>query len=98
MAKWSPVPFLLGPINGGLPWPKHFTTELSREREWLSYFRNAYKLMPYYRSTYACSTGILAAFEHTITDLPAAEIEDYQLSQSVDPDLFTCQSDPIGGR
>jgi len=28
--------------------------------------------MPYYRSTYACSTGILAAFEHTITDLPAA--------------------------
>jgi len=46
--------------------------------------------MPYYRSTYACSTGILAAFEHTITDLPAAEIEDYQLPEvGIDPDLFT---------
>lgn len=91
MAKWSPVPFLLGPINGGLPWPKHFTTELSREREWLSYFRNAYKLMPYYRSTYACSTGILAAFEHTITDLPAA-VKSKTINfpeVGIDPDLFT---------
>jgi glycosyltransferase involved in cell wall biosynthesis len=70
MAKRSPIPFLLGPLNGGLPWPKQFVTELVREREWLSYFRNAYKLMPYYRSTYACAKGILAAFDHTIADLP----------------------------
>ena len=91
MAKWSPVPFLLGPINGGLPWPKHFTTELSREREWLSYFRNAYKLMPYYRSTYACSAGILAAFEHTITDLPpAVKSKTINFPEvGIDPDLFT---------
>ena len=91
MAEWSPVPFLLGPINGGLPWPKHFTTELSREREWLSYFRNAYKLMPYYRSTYACSAGILAAFDHTITDLPAA-VKSKTINfpeVGIDPDLFT---------
>jgi glycosyltransferase involved in cell wall biosynthesis len=72
MAKSSPVPFLLGPLNGNLPWPKHFTNELNREREWLSYFRNAYKLLPYHRSTYAASAGILAAFDHTIADLPAS--------------------------
>jgi glycosyltransferase involved in cell wall biosynthesis len=71
MAKWSPVPFLFGPINGNLPWPKYFMSELNREREWVNYLRNAYKLMPYYRSTYARSAGILAAFEHTIADLPA---------------------------
>ncbi len=70
MAEWSPVPFLLGPLNGNLPWPKQFTAELKREREWLSYLRQAYKLLPYYRSTYQKSAGILAAFNHTMADLP----------------------------
>jgi len=72
---------------------------LSREREWLSYFRNAYKLMPYYRSTYACSTGILAAFEHTITDLPAA-VKSKTINLSEVGMIQTClpKSDPIGGR
>lgn len=91
IAERSPVPFLLGPINGNLPWPKHFKTELNREREWLSYFRNAYKLLPYYRSTYACSNGILAAFEHTIADLPAS-VKSKTINfpeVGIDPDLFT---------
>jgi glycosyltransferase involved in cell wall biosynthesis len=91
MAQWSPVPFLLGPINGGLPWPKHFTTELSREREWLSYFRKGYKFLPYYRSTYARSAGILAAFDHTIADLPAS-VKPKTINfpeVGIDPDLFT---------
>lgn len=70
IAEWSPVPFLLGPLNGNLPWPQEFTAELKREREWLSYLRQAYKLLPYYRSTYKKSAGILAAFNHTIADLP----------------------------
>lgn len=91
MAKWSPVPFLLGPINGGLPWPKHFRAELSREREWLSYLRNAYKLLPYYRATSAASAAILAAFDHTITDLPAS-VKSKTINfpeVGIDPDLFT---------
>jgi glycosyltransferase involved in cell wall biosynthesis len=91
MAQWSPVPFLLGPINGGLPWPKHFTTELSREREWLSYFRKGYKFLPYYRSTYARSAGILAAFDHTLADLPAS-VKPKTINfpeVGIDPDLFT---------
>lgn len=91
MAQWSPVPFILGPINGNLPWPKYFTTELSREREWLSYVRQAYKLLPYYRSTYTRAACILASFEHTIADLPAAArakaINFPELG--FNPDLFT---------
>jgi glycosyltransferase involved in cell wall biosynthesis len=90
MAAWSPIPFLLGPLNGGLPWPKAFTTELKREREWLSYVRNAYRLMPFYRSTYERSAGILAAFDHTILDLPASaqsKIINYP-EVGIDPELF----------
>jgi glycosyltransferase involved in cell wall biosynthesis len=91
IAQWSPVPFLLGPINGNLPWPQQFTTELLREREWLSYFRNAYKLLPYYRSTYTDSAAILAAFDHTIADLPAnVKIKTINFPEvGIDPELFT---------
>lgn len=91
LAKWSSVPFLLGPLNGNLPWPKYFTTELSREREWLSSLRNAYKLLPYYRSTYSRSAGILAAFEHTIADLPeSVQAKTINFPEvGIDPQLFS---------
>jgi glycosyltransferase involved in cell wall biosynthesis len=72
MAKWSPVPFVLGPLNGGLPWPAAYRRELRREREQLSFLRGAYRLLPYHRSTYARARVILAAFPHTIGDLPEA--------------------------
>ena len=52
MATWSPVPFILGPLNGGLRWPPEFQNELVREGEWLSYFRQAYRVLPYQNSTY----------------------------------------------
>ncbi len=71
MASWSPVPFVLGPLNGGLPWPRQFREELRREREWLTYLRTTYRLLPYYRSTYQRAAAILAAFPHTRADLPA---------------------------
>jgi len=70
LASWSDVPFVLGPLNGGLRWPAAFTKEQLREREWLSRVRNAYRLLPYYRSTYVRPRAILAAFDHTIDDLP----------------------------
>jgi len=72
MAGRCPVPFVLGPLNGNLAWPEHFRVERDREREWLSVVRQAYKLLPYHRSTYAKSAAILAAFDHTLADLPAA--------------------------
>ena len=71
MAKWSPVPFILGPVNGGLGWPPGFYAELRREREWLTYARKVHTTLPYYRSTYRKSAAILAGFQHTIDKLPA---------------------------
>jgi glycosyltransferase involved in cell wall biosynthesis len=90
LAKWSPVPFVIGPLNGGLRWPKAFLGELHREREWLSYVRAGYRIMPYYRSTYRRSAAVLAAFSHTIADLPAAALPhtiDFP-EVGIDPTLF----------
>lgn len=72
MASWSPVPFVLGPLNGGLKWPAAFRQERARELEWLSYLRSAHRALPYWRSTYRDARAVLAAFQHTIDDLPPA--------------------------
>lgn len=96
LAKLSPVPFLLGPLNGNLPWPKYFTHELSRERDWLNYVRNIYKILPYYRATYDKAAAILAAFDHTIADLPVAVREKTInfCELGFDPELFALPKRP----
>lgn len=64
------VPSLLGPLNGGLPWPKEFPELRRREREWLVPLRNVYRLLPYHRSTYRHLAGVIAGSRHTATEIP----------------------------
>jgi len=71
MARLSPVPFIVGPLNGGLQWPATFRSMEKKEKEWLRPFRAIYKKMPFSQSTFRCSAAILASFDHTIADLPA---------------------------
>jgi glycosyltransferase involved in cell wall biosynthesis len=90
IAKWSPVPFVLGPLNGGLRWPAAFSSELRREREWLAHARDAYKIMPFYQATYRHSAAVLAAFDHTIQDLPRSvrsRVINFP-EVGIDPDVF----------
>ena len=93
LAKWLKrinVPFVIGPLNGGLRWPAAFTGELKKEKEQLTYIRDAYKLLPYAAATYAKSSAILAAFGHTIERLPPSSRDrtvDFP-EVGIDPALF----------
>ena len=56
----GPIPFVIGPLNGGLPWPAGFA-QLGNQREWISGLRNLYRFLPFARSTYRYATAIIAA-------------------------------------
>jgi glycosyltransferase involved in cell wall biosynthesis len=94
-ASTSPVPFVIGPLNGGLKWPPGFTAELHREREWMTYVRGAAQFLPFHRSTYAKSAAILAGFEHTIRDIPPGNGERIINFPEVgiDPEVFSATAD-----
>ena len=71
MASWSPTPLVIGPVNGGLPYPPGFGSVLRKEGEWLRYIRGGWRLLPWAGATYSKPAAILAAFEHTIANLPS---------------------------
>jgi glycosyltransferase involved in cell wall biosynthesis len=60
----GPIPFVIGPINGGLPWPEGFV-QAERQKEWITGLRNAYRLLPFARSTYRYARAIIAGSSHT---------------------------------
>ena len=56
-------------MNGGLPWHAEYNRERIKEREWLSYVRRAYALLPTIRSTYRNAAAIIAGSCHTSKEL-----------------------------
>lgn len=70
IASNTNIPFILGPINGSLPWPKQYKEEIKKEREFVVHLRGVYKFLPYYESSFSCARHILAAFEHVKKDIP----------------------------
>jgi glycosyltransferase involved in cell wall biosynthesis len=63
----GPIPFVLGPLNGGLPWPSGFR-QLQRQKQWVSNLRNLYRYLPFARSTYRHATAIIAASSQTYSE------------------------------
>lgn len=70
LAAMTRVPMLVGPLNGGLPWPKAYPDLRRREREWLVPLRRAYRSLPYFRQTYRHLAGVIAGSRHTATEVP----------------------------
>lgn len=94
------VPFIIGPLNGGVPWPKGFDAERRREREWLSYIRGVYKILPGRRGMLRATSAIIAGSRHTASEVPAAFQDKviYMPENAIDPTRFnlTAKQDVSG--
>ena len=92
-AKFN-IPFILGPINGGVPWPKQFSKARRKEKEWLSYVRDAYKLMPGYRATREHASAIIVGSKDTYKQISEVYHDKciYIPENAIDPERF---SEPI---
>jgi len=66
----GPIPFVIGPLNGGLPWPQGFS-QLDNQREWIAGLRNLYRFLPFAQSTYRHATAIIAASSQTYAEFVA---------------------------
>jgi glycosyltransferase involved in cell wall biosynthesis len=61
------VPFVIGPINGGLPWPQGFS-QADSQRAWIDALRSLYRFMPFAQSTYRRAAAIIAGSSQTYAE------------------------------
>ena len=64
------VPFVVGPLAGGVPWPKGFDDARRAENEYLSYVRSAHRFLPHYRSTRREASALFVASRDAYGQVP----------------------------
>jgi glycosyltransferase involved in cell wall biosynthesis len=88
----GPVPFVIGPISGGLPWPSGLS-QLDKQKEWISDLRRLYSFLPFARSTYRHATAIIAASSQTYAEFAAYRDKLFFLPEN-GIDRSVCSNDP----
>ena len=68
--RHGPIPFVVGPLNGGLPWPTGFR-QADKQEDGYSSLRSFYRLLPFAKSTYRNAAAIIAGSSHTYNELAA---------------------------
>lgn len=93
------VAFIVGPLNGGVPWPKGFDAERRREKEWLSYLRSAYKMLPGRGAMLRHAAAIIVGSNHTKSEIPAPYQDKtfYIPENAIDPKRFHHVAAPQDG-
>lgn len=66
----GPIPLVVGPINGGLPWPEGFS-QAEKQKEWISGLRNVYRILPFSRSMFRHAAAIIAGSSQTCAEFAA---------------------------
>lgn len=96
MALWTDVPMILGPLNGGLPWPKGTGRVRLAEMEWLSFVRGAYRVLPYWRATFRRAAHVFAGSKYTLESLPAGARDrcTYMPENGINPAIFHAEGRP----
>ena len=65
------VPFVLGPLNGGVPWPQGFADLRHQERDGAGRLRAFYRFSPGLKQTRESASAILTASRTTLREMPA---------------------------
>ena len=63
----GPIPFVIGPVNGGLPWPPGFS-QAENQKEWISGLRSLYRFLPLARATYRNAAAIMVGSSQTYAE------------------------------
>jgi len=66
------VPFVLGPLNGGVPWPKGFDDVRKAERDGAGRLRALYRWLPDIRRTRSDASAIITAARTTLREMPSS--------------------------
>lgn len=87
------VPLVLGPLNGGIPWPSGFEQIRRAEREWLGYVRGVYHVLPGISATRKHARGLLLGSRYTYQEVTESRkgLEEKSVwlpENAIDPDRF----------